>query len=71
MSQSDEPVGGEKGFETSMTGGGGEVPMPSVAAGSRGQSGTPEDQDVAEEHVDDDRRRVVEGYVRPGEPHTD
>ncbi len=71
MSEFEEPVRGEDGFESSVRGEGGEVPMPSVAAESRGQSGEAEDQEVAEGGVTDDRRRVIEGYVQPGEPHTD
>jgi hypothetical protein len=55
-----------------MLGEGGEVPMPSSAAESRGRAGTGEDQDVAEQQLHREHR-VIEGYVRPGEPgaHTD
>lgn len=69
MSEFEEPVRDESGFEESVRGDGGEVPMPHVGAASRGQSGSADDQDVAEEQVDDSR--VAEGYVHPGEPHTD
>lgn len=71
MDDGDETIRGEDGFEASVTGDGGEVPMPNVAAESRGHGDGPADQKVAEEHVAQDRRRVVEGYVRPGEPHND
>ena len=71
MGELDEPIQHDHNFETSASGDGGVVPMPSIAAKSRGRSGGPEDQDVAEDHVAEDRGRVSEGYVRPGEPHTD
>ncbi len=71
MSEFDEPVRGTDGSEASVRGDGGEVPMPSVAAGSRGQGGQDEDQQVAAERATGGRRRVAEGYVDPGEPHTD
>jgi hypothetical protein len=71
MSEPEQPTLGADGFEAAVRGDGGEVPMPSVAAKSRGRSGERDDQEVAEEHVTDDRRRVAEGYVHPGEPHTD
>lgn len=70
MSEISEPVLGEDNFEASVRGEGGEVPMPSVGAESRNRSGTEEDQARAVEQATD-RRRVAEGYVRPGEPHTD
>lgn len=70
MGEEVEPVIGEDGFEATVSGEGGQVPMPSVAAESRGVAGGPEDQEVAEEAATGDRR-VPEGYVRPGEPHTD
>lgn len=71
MSVNEAPVGGEDDFEDTVRGDGGAVPMPSIAAESRGVSGGPEDQEVAEDRVEHDRDRVAEGYVRPGEPHTD
>ena len=71
MSKLEEPIRGEDGFEASIRGDGGQVPMPSVAAESRNRTGEGEDHEVAEERVASDRRRVPEGYVRPGEPHTD
>ena len=71
MSQLEEPVRGEDGFEASLRGEGGEVPMPSVAAESRNRAGEGEDQEVAERRVAHDDGRVPEGYVRPGEPHVD
>lgn len=71
MSESKQPIPSEDGFETTLHGDGGDVAMPSIAAESRGQSGHPDDQQVAENHVSDDGQRVVEGYVHPGEPHTD
>lgn len=71
MSELQEPMRGEDGFEASMRGEAGEVPMPSTAAESRGRAGEADDQEVAEQRVADDRGRVAEGYVRPGEPHTD
>ena len=70
MSDQTEPVIGEDGFDASASGEGGQVPMPSVAAESRGVAGGPEDQQVAEAAAGSDRR-VPEGYGRPGEPHTD
>lgn len=70
MSDFQEPVRGEDGFEASMRGQAGEVPMPSIAADSRGRSGEPEDQEVAEQRRHEGRR-VEEGYVHPGEPHRD
>lgn len=60
----------QEGFESTMLGQGGEVPMPSSAAESRDKAGTEEDQEVAEERVAHEHR-VAEGYVRPGEPHSD
>ena len=72
MSQLGEPIKGEDGFEASVQGEGGQVPMPSVGAGSRGgRSGEAQDQQAAEDRVAGDRHRVAEGYVHPGEPHTD
>ena len=71
MSDVQEPVRGEDGFEASIRGAGGEVPMPSVAAEARNRAGQGEDQEGAEHRVARDRRRVPEGYVHPGEPHTD
>lgn len=71
MSDAERSTPGEP-FESAMLGEGGEVPMPSSAAESRGTAGTGEDQDVAEQHLHREHR-VIEGYVRPGEPgaHTD
>ncbi len=71
MNQIEEPIRGEDGFEASVRGDGGEVPMPSIGAESRGRSGDAEDQEVAEDEITQGRRRVLEGYVHPGEPHTD
>lgn len=71
MTESGQSPRRGEGFEESMLGEGGEVAMPSIAAESRGEAGGPQDQEVAEERSAHDRHRVVEGYVRPGEPHTD
>ncbi len=71
MNQIEEPIRGEDGFEASLRGDGGEVPMPSAAAESRGRSGEADDQEVAVDEATKGRRRVPEGYVHPGEPHTD
>jgi hypothetical protein len=71
MAESGEPVRRGESLEESMLGEGGQVAMPNLAAESRGEGGGPEDQEVAEQRAADDRRRMVEGYVRPGEAATD